>query len=376
MTTPDIEVSSYPPVTAITRREEMAVTKPATITELLDQVALIQTVMHKVMKEGEHYGVIPGCGTKPSLLKAGAEKLMLTFRLVPTLDEQVIDMADGHREYRVKCTIHSIGGSLLGQGVGSASTMEGKWRFRTGPKKSTGKPVPKEYWDLRKSDPVKAQALIGGKGFVTSKEDGVWEICEQGEKVEHDNPADYYNTCLKMAKKRALVDATLTCTAASDCFSQDVEELVENGVIQGEAKPVVAETSVPRARTRPPIEPPKRQTEEPSDEEIANAFLPADQDGDNVQDDIPGVETDADAWLEEVKRTAIPFGKDADSTFGAVGPKGMWWWVMVWAGEPLKPYEKNGKTYPIKDSHQKVWNLLRKHRDQLISRYNFQPAKQ
>ena len=36
-----------------------------------------------------------------------------------------------------------------------------------------------------------------------------------GEKVETDNPADHYNTVLKMAKKRALVDAVLTTTAAA-----------------------------------------------------------------------------------------------------------------------------------------------------------------
>jgi hypothetical protein len=49
-------------------------------------------------------------------------------------------------------------------------------------------------------------------------------IARQGEKVEYDNPADYFNTCLKMAKKRALVDAVLTSTAASDIFTQDIEE--------------------------------------------------------------------------------------------------------------------------------------------------------
>lgn len=43
-------------------------------------------------------------------------------------------------------------------------------------------------------------------------------------RVEHDNPADYYNTCLKMGKKRAFVDALLTCTAASDIFTQDIED--------------------------------------------------------------------------------------------------------------------------------------------------------
>ena len=70
-----------------------------------------------------------------------------------------------------------------------------------------------------------AQEIIGGRGFSAKKDDsGNWKIARQGEKVEHDNPADFYNTCLKMAKKRGLVDAVLTSTAASDIFTQDIEE--------------------------------------------------------------------------------------------------------------------------------------------------------
>ena len=43
-------------------------------------------------------------------------------------------------------------------------------------------------------------------------------------RVENSDLADTYNTVLKMAKKRALVDATLTATAASDIFTQDLED--------------------------------------------------------------------------------------------------------------------------------------------------------
>jgi hypothetical protein len=39
------------------------------------------------------------------------------------------------------------------------------------------------------------------------------------------NPADVSNTVLKMAKKRGLIDAVLTVTAASDLFTQDIEDL-------------------------------------------------------------------------------------------------------------------------------------------------------
>jgi hypothetical protein len=38
-------------------------------------------------------------------------------------------------------------------------------------------------------------------------------------------PADVANTVLKMAKKRAQIDLTLTATAASDIFTQDVEDI-------------------------------------------------------------------------------------------------------------------------------------------------------
>jgi hypothetical protein len=107
--------------------------------------------------------------------------------------------------------------------------METKFRYRTGPVELTDKVIPKEYWDLRKSDPGQAKAILG-QGYVPKKnESGVWVSAVQGERVEHDNPADYYNTCLKMAHKRAMVSATLATTAASDIFTQDVEDMVENG---------------------------------------------------------------------------------------------------------------------------------------------------
>lgn len=217
--------------------------RPLTAEDLKSQVALIQGVMHAVMRDGEHYGIIPGCGKKPSLLKAGAEKLSFTFRFAPRFDVAVeaIDhpLIAGHREYRIVCQLYSItSGRFMGSGVGTANTMETKWRWRTGPVELTELPVPKEYWDLRKSDPIAALALLGGRGFVAKKnEAGGWVIARQGEKVEHENPADYYNTCLKMGKKRALVDAVLTATAASDIFTQDVEETVESEPAHVDTKP-------------------------------------------------------------------------------------------------------------------------------------------
>jgi len=232
--------------------------RPLRIEDVLEQVGLIQQIMHNVMKKDEHYGTIPGT-PKPSLYKPGAEKICFTFRLAPEYEVIEREMPHGHREYRVTCTLRTAAGRSVGQGVGSCSTMESKYRYRAGPKEATGEPVPHEYWNTRKTDPKKALELIGGKGHIVAKEDGIWQIFKQGEPIENPNIADAYNTVLKMAKKRAHVDAVLTATAASDIFTQDVEELAENlKAAQGEAEyheerePEAVETSGGGIDYRPP----------------------------------------------------------------------------------------------------------------------------
>jgi hypothetical protein len=86
-------------------------------------------------------------------------------------------------------------------------------------------------------------------------------IAIKGEIVEHDNPADYYNTVLKMAKKRAHVDAILTATAASDIFTQDVEDMPE--VIPGADGTQATQASQKKA---PLKEPQKKQAKAPEGE--------------------------------------------------------------------------------------------------------------
>lgn len=192
---------------------------------LMSQVKLIQSVMKNIMQENEHYGTIPGC-KKPSLWKPGAEKLCMTFRFAPSFETIGTNLSAGHREYTAICTLtHIPTGTVVAQGMGLCTTMEGKYRFRVGEVKPTGKAVPQAYWNDRD------QELIGGKGFSVKKIDGKYQIVEIGERVEHDNPADYYNTVLKMAIKRAMIAATLSATAASDIFEQDIAD--EDGTVMG-----------------------------------------------------------------------------------------------------------------------------------------------
>jgi hypothetical protein len=166
-------------------------------------------------------------------------------------------MANGNREFQIVCNlIHAPSGQFFGQGLGSCSTMENKYRYRNADPEITEKQVPKNYWDLKKAGKMdEAQKLLGGKGFVTKKVNGSWMIAKlTGEKQEYDNPADYYNTIMKMAKKRAHVDAVLTATAASDIFTQDIEDLPPE-IIPGNK--VTAEKTEPvkqNGHTQPPEE--------------------------------------------------------------------------------------------------------------------------
>ena len=189
------------------------------IDELTTQVNKIQKIMESVMIEDTHYGTIPGT-KKPTLYKAGSDKLNLVFRLSPKFTKEETDHPNGHREYSFCCELtHLPTGLVFGEGYGSCSTLESKYRYRWD---NTEKLVPAEYWDARDGE------LIGGLSFVARKAwlDGnqKWFIFK---KIEITDPADYYNTCLKMAKKRAAVDATLAATAATDIFTQDLDDNLE-----------------------------------------------------------------------------------------------------------------------------------------------------
>jgi hypothetical protein len=215
----DAEVVNH----GVATRPQMGVGQAMGVDEIVAQVALIQNVMRKVMHENEHYGTIPGCGDKKTLLQPGAQKLTMTFRLAPEYVIQEVNLERGHKEYRIICTLKSMGnGGFVGQGVGCCSTMESKYRWRGGARK-----CPK----CGKETIIKGKAEYGGGWLCFGKKggcgekwpDGAKEIEAQSiEKVETDNPADSYNTVLKMAKKRAFVDATITATAASDIFTQDI----------------------------------------------------------------------------------------------------------------------------------------------------------
>ena len=303
-----------------------------TVQQVLGQVALIQQIMSAAMKDGEHYGKIPGCGNKPTLLKPGAEKLCLTFRLAPTYEVEERQLDKGQREYRVQCTLSSITTqAFIGQGVGVCSTMEGKYRYRQNAAEPTDRPVPRAYWDVRGEDPAKAQELIGGKGFSVKKVDGKgWMIARGGEKVEHDNPADHYNTVLKMAKKRALVDAVLTATAASDIFTQDLEDITANMALTAPALVASVVTPViPEVEVVKPAPAPKANTF--TDRHMPEPVAPL--------HDVATASTEP-SEVADFRETRIHFGKNRGLMLSELSPQQVHWYEHDWM--PKK--EVNGPT--------------------------------
>ena len=137
------------------------------------RIRTFQQYVREHMVEGEDYGVIPG-STKPTLFKPGAEKLNAIFGYAPKVEitNRVEDWDKGFVSYEAKVTLIN-----------------------------------------KRSDSVEAEGL----GSCNSRE----------RRYARQDATGIANTVLKMAKKRALIDATLSATRASGLFTQDLEDLDE-----------------------------------------------------------------------------------------------------------------------------------------------------
>lgn len=170
------------------------------------QVKAIQQMMKDVFVQGVHYGTIPGC-PKPSLLKPGAEKICLLFRFA--VDPEVDDLSTAEEiRYRIKVNLTTQQGEMfIGAGLGECSSKEEKYNWR--------RIICEKEFEGTDETHRKIKFATGKNGIIYEN------------KMVRTQPADIANTILKMAKKRALIDAVLTNTAASDIFSQDLEDLDE-----------------------------------------------------------------------------------------------------------------------------------------------------
>jgi hypothetical protein len=180
------------------------------LTEMKQKINLVQRFFKEVMIQNQDYGVIQGTD-KPTLLKPGAEKLCELYGYVPTIKhiEEKHNREIGFYYARVTLAlIHKSTGYLAAEGVGEANTMEGRYRWRWVPQ-----------WKLQEGIDISSLYSEERK----SKNGTIYRMY----RLENEDPWILWNTVLKMAKKRALIDATLSATSSSGIFTQDVEDLKE-----------------------------------------------------------------------------------------------------------------------------------------------------
>ena len=194
--------------------------------QALDRWNDIHQFISRIMVAGEDYGTVPG-SKKPTLLKPGAEKLCNFFGLAPELDVvQRIENWDDSPPffaYEIKCRL--VRDSVVrGEGLGSCNSREAKYYWREAQRVCP---------QCGKSAIIQGKQEYGGEWVCWKKKGGCNakfapddpKIVDQPSgRVVNPDLADSVNTILKMAKKRALVDAVLNTTGASQYFTQDVED--------------------------------------------------------------------------------------------------------------------------------------------------------
>jgi hypothetical protein len=270
----------------------------------LQRYQAFKDFVKSVLKEGIDFGKNPG-SDRDTLLKPGAEKLCTFFGLTPRyVLEVVVEDWRGDKYgqplfyYRFKCQLFR-GDLQMGEGIGSCSSWEAKYRYRwvdentvtrMGLDKSTlntrggaisefefainkaetsgqyGKPA--EYWAKWK------QAITDGKARKINKmkKDGTtspaYEMDMTMYRVPNSDFADIINTVQKIAQKRAYVAATLSAANASDYFTQDLEDYIEVDAIPTGGNPVGTQAAADYVRDQ------KLQQQRAEQPEVAPAAAP------------------------------------------------------------------------------------------------------
>ena len=211
---------------AMTVRQDMM---PAmTIQEASSRYNALVEFTKTIMKKDKDYGVIPGTGTKPTLLKPGAEKLCSMFGFAPEFElmDSIRDFDKGLFYFQYRCVL-TKNGNVVASGIGSCNSKEKKYRYRN-----------IMSWEATEEDKSRAVAVVE----KMNKYGKPYQIY----KVENTETFDIVNTIDKMAQKRALVAATLIGANASEFFTQDVEDM---DFVEGDFE--IVDDPKPQPKTRP-----------------------------------------------------------------------------------------------------------------------------
>lgn len=206
------------------RPSALAVTPTVGAGELVARLDVIREAMQTAMVEGVDYGRIPGVD-KPTLFKPGAEKLGVLFQLDIQLASAKSWGPGEHLTVETKATVyHAPTKTRLGFGEGLATTREKKHAKRKQERLCPACGMPAV---------IAGKKEFGGGWLCWKKRDGCGAKFPDGDPaiegqevgtIENPDLPDSWNPVVKMAAKRARVDAVLAVTGASALFTQDAED--------------------------------------------------------------------------------------------------------------------------------------------------------
>ena len=192
----------------------------------LETIRAFQRTCREHLVEGSDYGTIPGT-QRPTLLKPGAEKLVRLLGLAPEYEvESIKDWDRPFFHFQITCRLrHLASGQVVDTGVGECNSMEARYRWRQ---------AKRQCPECGVEAIIKGKEEYGGGWLCFKRQDGCGAkfgdddqrvVSQQVGRVENDDIYSQVNTILKMAKKRAMVDAALSAGRLSDVFTQDLEDM-------------------------------------------------------------------------------------------------------------------------------------------------------
>lgn len=169
------------------------------IAKTMQKISQMQTVVKQTLKEGQDFGEVPGTN-KPTLLKPGGEKICMLFGLNPEYEflQTIEDYDKEFFSYNIKCTLKR-NDCPVAQGVGSCNSKEKKYRY------------------------INVDELP--ENYVGYQEKIIDKYGREKYKINNIDVCSLVNTILKMAKKRAFIDAVLQVASLSEVFTQDLEDM-------------------------------------------------------------------------------------------------------------------------------------------------------
>lgn len=205
---------------AVTPKPAMQLVRPiAPLADLLSARSELVTVIPKVLEEGVDFGKVPGTD-KNCLMKAGAERVCIIFGAHP--EYEIIEQEIDHdRETTVKTgwveapepANRNTRDRMKDEGKGRSRKVNGQWVwFEPGDGTETYLGL---YRYLVRCRIVRQDGLVVGDSVGS---------CSTLESKYFTRPRDCENTVLKMAQKRAFVGAVLNAFGLSDRFTQDLED--------------------------------------------------------------------------------------------------------------------------------------------------------